>query len=191
MKIYTKTGDDGTTGLYGGTRVSKDHIRIDSYGTVDELNAYIGLIKDQDICSKIQESLYRIQHDLFTVGAILATDPEKAILKNGKERLNIPKIDAKSINLLEEEIDEMNKDLPQMTHFILPGGHTTVSFCHIARTICRRAERLTVALCHETEVDEHVLKYLNRLSDYLFVLARQLTKDLGVEEVKWQPEKLK
>ena len=190
MKIYTKTGDDGTTGLYGGTRVSKDHIRIDSYGTVDELNAYIGLIKDQDICSRIQESLYRIQHDLFTVGAILATDPEKAILKNGKERLNIPKINAKSITLLEEEIDEMNKDLPQMTHFILPGGHNTVSFCHIARTICRRAERLTVALCHETEVDEHVLKYLNRLSDYLFVLARQLTKDLGVEEIKWQPEKL-
>ena len=190
MKIYTKTGDDGTTGLYGGTRVSKDHIRIDSYGTVDELNAYIGLIKDQDICSKIQESLYRIQHDLFTVGANLATHPEKAILKNGKERLNISKINAKSITLLEEEIDEMNKDLPQMTHFILPGGHTTVSFCHIARTICRRAERLTVALCHETEVDEHVLKYLNRLSDYLFVLARQLTKDLGVEEIKWQPEKL-
>ena len=191
MKIYTKTGDDGSTGLYGGTRVSKDDIRIDSYGTVDELNSYIGLIRDQAICDTIKESLYRIQHDLFTVGAILATDPEKAMLTNGKERLNILKIDSKAIKLLEDEIDEMNKDLPQMTHFILPGGHTTVSFCHIARTICRRAERNTVALSHTNQVNEDVLKYLNRLSDFLFVLARQLTKDLGVEEVKWQPEKLK
>ena len=190
MKIYTKTGDDGTTGLYGGTRVSKDHIRIDSYGTVDELNAYIGLIKDQDICSKIQESLYRIQHDLFTVGAILATDPKKAILKNGNERLNIPKINAKSITLLEEEIDEMNKDLPQMTHFILPGGHQTVSFCHIARTVCRRAERLSVLLNEESSVNPSILKYLNRLSDYLFVLARKLSKYFLVEEIKWIPEKL-
>ncbi|MDR0228084.1 MAG: cob(I)yrinic acid a,c-diamide adenosyltransferase [Flavobacteriaceae bacterium] len=189
MKVYTKTGDKGTTALFGGTRVPKHHIRIESYGTVDELNSYIGLIRDQEINVLYKEVLIQIQDSLFTVGAILATDPEKAILKNGKERLNIPKISAEDISLLENEIDRMEDSLPQMTHFVLPGGHTTVSFCHIARCVCRRAERLSVHLNELEPVDESVLMYLNRLSDYLFVLARKLTFDLHAEEVKWIPRK--
>ena len=141
MKIYTKTGDKGTTALFGGTRVPKNHLRIESYGTTDELNSYIGLIKDQTIDNITKETLIRIQHDLFTVGAMLATPPEKETLKSGKERLNIPKVNKDSIEFLEKEMDRMNEVLPQMTHFILPGGHTTVSFCHITRCVCRRAAR--------------------------------------------------
>lgn len=190
MKIYTKTGDAGTTALFGGTRVPKHHIRIESYGTVDELNSYIGLIRDQKIDPRSTEILTHIQNKLFTVGAILATPPEKETLKNGKERLNIPKISEEEIELLEKEMDIMNDDLPQMTHFVLPGGHTTVSHCHIARCVCRRAERMATLLNEETTVDPRVLKYLNRLSDYLFVLARKLSKDLNANEVKWIPEKL-
>lgn len=189
MKIYTKTGDNGTTALYGGTRVPKHHIRIESYGTVDELNAHIGLIRDQDISSKHKELLNHIQDRLFTLGAILATDPEKAILKSGKERLNIPKITEENINLLETSIDKMNESLPQMTHFILPGGHQSVSFCHIARTVCRRAERQTSFLNDNEPLNPLVLKYLNRLSDFLFVLARKLSQELQVNEIKWIPEK--
>ncbi len=189
MKVYTKTGDKGTTALFGGTRVPKHHIRIESYGTVDELNSYIGLIRDQEINQLYKDVLIEIQDRLFTVGAVLATDPEKAILKNGKERLNIPKISEDDLLLLENEIDRMEESLPPMTHFVLPGGHTTVSFCHIARCVCRRAERLSVQLNESEEVDESVLKYLNRLSDYLFVLARKLTFDLRAEEVKWIPRK--
>lgn len=189
MKIYTKTGDKGQTSLYGGTRVSKHHIRIDSLGSVDELNSWLGLINDQKIDSHVKEVLLTVQHKLFTLGAILATDPEKAILKSGKERLNINKIDAADIELLENEIDAMNESLPAMTHFILPGGHSTVSYCHIARTVCRRAER-RASILHELEpTDINVLRYLNRLSDYLFVLARKLSKDLQVEEIKWMPKK--
>lgn len=189
MKVYTKTGDKGTTALFGGTRVPKHHIRIESYGTVDELNSYIGLIRDQEMNQLYKNVLIEIQDRLFTVGAILATDPEKAILKNGKERLNIPKISIGDIELLENEIDRMEESLPPMTHFVLPGGHTTVSYCHIARCVCRRAERLSVSLNEAEAVDESVLKYLNRLSDYLFVLARKLTFDLQAEEVKWIPRK--
>jgi len=190
MKVYTKTGDKGTTALFGGTRVAKHHIRIESYGTVDELNSHIGLIRDQEIDSRTQEVLIHIQDKLFTVGAILATDPEKAMLKSGKERLNIPKIETADIELLETEMDQMDASLPPMTHFVLPGGHTTVSYCHIARCVCRRAERLATLL-HESEpTDEHVLMYLNRLSDYLFVLARKLSKDLKADEIKWVPKKL-
>ncbi|MDM1045155.1 cob(I)yrinic acid a,c-diamide adenosyltransferase [Myroides sp. 1354] len=191
MKIYTKTGDQGSTALFGGTRVPKNHMRIEAYGTVDELNSYIGLIRDQDIPQLEKQALLAIQHHLFTLGAILATDPAKAILKNGKERLNIPKITAETILFLEEEIDRMEEPLAPMTHFILPGGHTTVSFCHIARCVCRRSERLSVQLDLEEGVDATVLMYLNRLSDYLFVLARKLTFDLQAEEIKWIPEKLK
>jgi len=189
MKIYTKTGDDGTTALYGGTRVAKHHIRIDSYGTVDELNSWLGLIRDQKIDGSSKRLLAQIQDKLFTVGAILATDPEKAQLKNGRERLNIPKIGKADITLLEDEMDKMDAALPPMTHFILPGGHTTVSYCHIARTVCRRAERLAVQLHEKEPFDEQVLSYLNRLSDYLFVLARKLSKDVKAEEIKWIPEK--
>lgn len=190
MKIYTKTGDKGTTSLFGGTRVPKHHIRIESYGTVDELNSYIGLIRDQEIDSHSKETLIHIQDRLFTLGAILATDPEKSILKSGKERLNIPRIKEEDISLLETEMDNMNETLPAMTHFVLPGGHPTVSYCHITRCICRRAERLTTLLNEQEPIDKLVLMYLNRLSDYLFVLARKLTKDLQVEEIKWIPKKL-
>ena len=190
MKIYTKTGDKGTTSLFGGTRVPKHHIRIDSYGTVDELNSHIGLVRDQDIERHYKDVLAKIQNKLFTVGAILATDPEKAILKSGKERLNIPKISEADIVLLEQEIDTMNDALPPMTHFVLPGGHQTVSFCHIARCVCRRAERLATALHDLEPFQTETLTYLNRLSDYLFVLARKLSSDLHAEEVKWIPEKL-
>lgn len=189
MKVYTKTGDQGTTALFGGTRVPKHHIRIESYGTVDELNSFIGLIRDQEIDVRSKEILIHIQNKLFTVGAVLATDPEKAILKNGKERLNIQKINDDEITLLENEMDIMNDALPPMTHFVLPGGHTTVSYCHIARCVCRRAERLSTNLNEFSPVESNVLKYLNRLSDYLFVLARKLSHDLGADEVKWIPEK--
>ena len=189
MKIYTKTGDKGTTALFGGTRVPKHHMRIDSYGTVDELNSYIGLIRDQDIDQHHQKTLIIIQDRLFTIGSILATDPEKAILKSGRARLTIPKISAEDIQLLEDEMDAMNESLPEVTHFVLPGGHQTVSFCHITRTVCRRAERLASALNEAEPFLPEALMYLNRLSDYLFVLARRLSHDLKAEEVKWIPRK--
>lgn len=189
MKIYTKTGDKGTTALFGGTRVPKHHIRIESYGTIDELNSHMGLVRDQDINSHYKSIIQQIQDRLFTIGAILATDPEKATLKNGKQRLNIPKIQSKDIELLESEIDKMNDSLPPMTHFVLPGGHQTVSFCHIARCVCRRAERLASALNELEPFQAETLTYLNRLSDYLFVLARKLTYELKAEEIKWIPQK--
>ncbi len=189
MKVYTKTGDKGTTALFGGTRVPKHHIRIESYGTIDELNSYIGLIRDQSIDPIHKTVLMEIQDRLFTVGAILATDPEKATLKNGKDRLNIPKISETDITLLEDSMDSMNNALPPMTHFVLPGGHQTVSFCHIARTVCRRAERLASHLNDLEPFQPETLMYINRLSDYLFVLARKLSHELQAEEIKWIPKK--
>lgn len=189
MKVYTKTGDKGTTALFGGTRVPKHHIRIESYGTVDELNSYIGLIRDQDIQPEHKSLLIEIQDRLFVVGAILATAPEKEVLKNGTQRLNIMRIGEEDITRLESEIDRIDGVVPPMTHFILPGGHTTVSYCHISRCVCRRAERLVSHLNEIEPVDELVLKYLNRLSDYLFMLARMLTFELRAEEVKWIPRK--
>ena len=189
MKIYTKTGDKGKTGLFGGTRVSKNNIRIESYGTVDELNSHIGLVGDQEIDSHYKNILRIIQKNLFTIGSILATEPEKATLKSGKQRLDIVKITSQDISLLEKEIDEMNSSLPAMTNFILPGGHQTVSFCHIARSVCRRAERIVVALNEIEPIHTETLTFLNRLSDYLFVLARKLSHDLKAEEIKWIPEK--
>jgi cob(I)alamin adenosyltransferase len=191
MKIYTKTGDKGTTALFGGTRVPKHHLRIESYGTVDELNSYVGLIRDQNIDLKTIDSLLKIQNELFTLGAMLATPPEKEVLKSGKQRLNIPKVTQSNIEYLESEMDAMNLELPQMTNFILPGGNQTVSFCHIARCVCRRAERLATALNDVETINPDVLTYLNRLSDYLFVLARKLTKDLSAKEIPWIPEKEK
>jgi len=184
MKIYTKTGDKATTALFTGKRVSKHHIRIESYGTIDELNSFLGLIRDQKIDTNSRQVLTTIQNKLFTVGAILATEPKK------DNRLKIPRIDSEDIEFLENEMDKMNESLPEMTHFILPGGHVTVSYCHISRTVCRRAERM-ISYLHENEpVPDNVLAYINRLSDYLFVLARKLSKDLQAEEVKWIPEKL-
>ncbi|MDT8417227.1 MAG: cob(I)yrinic acid a,c-diamide adenosyltransferase [Lutibacter sp.] len=190
MKIYTKTGDTGKTSLFGGARVPKYHLRIEAYGTVDELNSYIGLIRDQKIDQHTTEILLKIQNELFTLGSMLATPPEKEILKSGKERLNINKISEESVTLLENEIDLMNESLPQMTHFILPGGHTSVSFCHITRCICRRAERITTQLSDESTINPNILVYLNRLSDYLFVLARKLTVDNHAQEIPWIPEKI-
>ncbi len=191
MKIYTKTGDKGKTSLFGGTRVPKYDLRIEAYGTIDELNSYIGLVRDQKIEAHSSGILSKIQHELFTIGSMLATPPEKKVLKNGKERLTITKINTNSIQLLENEIDSMNESLPEMTHFILPGGHTTVSFCHIARCICRRAERICTQLSDESNIEPQILMYLNRLSDYLFVLARKLTIDNNAQEIKWIPEKIK
>ena len=189
MKIYTKSGDKGTTGLLGGTRVPKHHFRIDTYGTVDELNSWIGLLRDQDINTEYQDQLIRVQDRLFTIGAFLATDPEKKVMKSGKERLPIPEVTGADVSALEEAIDAMNADLPPMTHFILPGGHQTVSFCHIARTVCRRAERKISALHEVDPLDAVILTYINRLSDYLFVLARKLSFHLQAKEIKWIPEK--
>jgi cob(I)alamin adenosyltransferase len=185
MKIYTKTGDNGTTALYGGTRVLKNDLRIEAYGTVDELNSYLGLIRDQKEAAKDREFLIEIQKNLFHIGAILATPPEKAVLKNGKQRLDVTKMTSEQ--RLEKAMDKMNEDLPEMTHFVLPGGQPVVSYCHIARCVCRRAERFIVSLHNEEEVAPVVLKYINRLSDYLFVLARKLAFDNDVEEIKWVP----
>jgi cob(I)alamin adenosyltransferase len=158
MKIYTKTGDKGQTSLIGGTRVAKYHIRIESYGTVDELNSYIGLIADQDIAAHDKAILKEIQDRLFTIGSSLASDPERS-------RMVIPDLHPADIDLLEKEMDSMNEHLPELRHFILPGGSNAISYCHIARCVCRRAERITVQLGEESAVDEKVIIYLNRLSD--------------------------
>jgi cob(I)alamin adenosyltransferase len=180
MKIYTKTGDKGSTSLIGGTRVAKHHIRIESYGTVDELNSYIGLISDQEIGAHHKNILKQIQDRLFTIGSSLASDPEKS-------RMVIPDLYETDIKMLEDEMDLMDKDLPELKHFILPGGSNAISFCHIARCVCRRAERLTVHLAEESTVDEKVTVYLNRLSDYLFTLARKIAHEYKITENQWIP----
>lgn len=182
MKIYTKTGDQGKTSLLGGTRVLKSHIRIEAYGTVDELNAHLGLLKDQPVDSGIKDNLFRIQHELFDMGAYLACEADP-----GKFRLNL--IEDRHIQKLEEEIDRMEEELPPLKNFILPGGHPAVSQCHVARCVCRRAERNVITLNEYEKVSGNVVRYLNRLSDYLFVLARKLTKDAGIQEVIWTARK--
>ena len=180
MKIYTKKGDQGTTGLIGGTRVLKSSMRIESYGTVDELNSYIGLVRDQTITVELKIQLIEIQDRLFTIGSSLASDPEKSTMK-------IPDLNDEDVAALERWMDEMNDTLPEMRSFILPGGHTTVSFCHIARCVCRRAERIIVDLSQHEFVAALVLTYLNRLSDYLFMLSRKISQDLGAVEQPWKP----
>ncbi|HEY4196430.1 MAG TPA: cob(I)yrinic acid a,c-diamide adenosyltransferase [Mucilaginibacter sp.] len=180
MKIYTKTGDKGYTSLIGGTRVAKHHLRIESYGTVDELNSYIGLIRDQNIAAHDQQVLKEIQDRLFTIGSSLASDPEKS-------KMIIPDLHEADIELLEKEMDTINEQLPELRHFILPGGNNAISFCHIARCVCRRAERLSVHLSEESKVDEKVNIYLNRLSDYLFTLARKIGNDQNIPENQWIP----
>jgi len=182
VKIYTKKGDKGNTSLLGGTRVPKSHLRIETYGTVDELNSHIGLIRDQQIDQIIVKVLIQIQNQLFTIGSHLASDPEKAKAK-------IPDLNEKEITLLENEMDQMHEVLPEMRSFVLPGGHRAVSHCHIARCVCRRAERRVIELSLQSPVDELIIQYLNRLSDYLFVLARKLSHDLGADEIPWQPNK--
>lgn len=180
MKIYTKRGDTGETSLLGGTRVLKSNIRIETYGTVDELNSWIGLIRDQSMENHYKEILIQIQDRLFTIGSHLASDPIKSKAK-------IPGLNEENILLLEKEIDVMNEVLPEMRSFVLPGGHSTISYCHIARCVCRRAERHAVLLSQSELVEPIVIKYLNRLSDYLFMLSRKLTHDLKAIETPWKP----
>lgn len=179
MKIYTKTGDKGLTSLIGGTRVLKSSLRIECYGTVDELNSHLGLVRDQEVNADRRPLLKEIQDRLFTIGSALAADPEKSKMK-------LPDLHATDVTLLEDEIDRLNADLPELRAFILPGGHPAVSHTHAARCVCRRAERLAIHLGEESFVAELVVVYLNRLSDYLFVLSRAMARDLGVEEVTWQ-----
>ncbi|HCM74875.1 MAG TPA: cob(I)yrinic acid a,c-diamide adenosyltransferase [Cytophagales bacterium] len=179
MKIYTKTGDKGDTALFGGKRVSKGELRIESYGTIDELNSYVGLLRDQDVNKKRKNVLVEIQDRLFTVGSILATEP-------GNTKVQIPSLVEEDITFLEKEIDTMESELSPMKSFVLPGGHPSVSFGHITRTVCRRAERLVIRLNLVEKVEPLVIAYLNRLSDYFFVLCRKMTKELNAEETPWQ-----
>lgn len=182
IKIYTKTGDNGTTSLIGGTKVPKSHLRIESYGTVDELNSYMGLCRDMIAIDSINAIFREVQDRLFTIGSCLACDPVK------DPKMNIPDLKETDIELLEKEIDLMDKALPPMRSFILPGGHVVVSHLHIARCICRRAERACVRLeLESTEVDPLIIKYLNRLSDYLFMLSRYMAQELGAVETPWKP----
>ncbi|MDG1147708.1 MAG: cob(I)yrinic acid a,c-diamide adenosyltransferase [Crocinitomicaceae bacterium] len=180
MKVYTKKGDKGTTQLIGGTRIPKNALRIEAYGTIDELNSYIGLIRDQEINSNYVDQLIETQDRLFTLGSLLAADPEKSTMK-------LPELQESDITNLENWIDEMETTLEPMTSFILPGGHTTVSYTHIARCICRRSERVITELSLTNTVSPRILAYVNRLSDYLFVLGRKLTKDLNAKEQPWKP----
>jgi cob(I)alamin adenosyltransferase len=180
FKIYTKTGDAGQTSLIGGVRVPKFHIRIESYGTIDELNSYIGLIKDSLNKDDVNTILAEIQDRLFTIGSLLAIEPTKSKMK-------VPDIFEKDIELLENEMDKMDKNLPELKSFILPGGNIVASHCHVARCICRRAERLVVHLATESEVNPIVTIYLNRLSDYLFMLSRKIVIDSGASEIAWRP----
>ena len=182
MKIYTKSGDKGQTSLIGGTRVLKSDQRIEAYGTVDELNSYIGLLRDQAININRKELLIEIQDRLFTIGSSLASDPEKSKVK-------IPDLFETDIELLENEMDKMDELLPPMKFFVLPGGHQSVSFCHLARTVCRRTERLVIRLSQNEFVDDLVIKYLNRLSDFIFVLSRLMAQELNAEEIPWKPRK--
>lgn len=181
MKIYTKTGDQGTTALFGGKRVSKADLRIETYGTVDELNSWIGLLRDQEVNSKRKNFLIDIQDRLFTIGSILATEP-------GNTKVKIPSLSIQDVQALEKSIDEMDGQLPPMKSFILPGGHQSVSFCHITRTVCRRSERLVIALNNQEAVEPLVIQYMNRLSDYLFVLSRKISQELDVEDTPWKPK---
>ena len=184
MKIYTKTGDIGETSLFGGRRVLKSELRIESYGTVDELNSWIGLVRDVTTDASTRELLKSIQDRLFTLGSVLAAGSEKQALK-------APDLHEQDVEQLERAMDAMDAKLEPLRNFILPGGHVHVSYCHIARTVCRRAERLVVALHQTSELHPLIIKYLNRLSDYLFTLSRMMAKDLGAEEVNWLPRKQK
>ena len=180
MKIYTKTGDQGATSLFGGKRVSKADLRIDTYGTVDELNSWIGVVRDQEINTIRKKSLLEIQDRLFTIGSILATEP-------GNTKVKLPALAEEDITFLEKEIDDMDAVLSPMSSFVLPGGHPSISFGHVSRTVCRRAERLIIGLNNSEPVDPMVIKYVNRLSDYLFVLTRKMAMELEIEESPWKP----
>lgn len=180
MKIYTRTGDDGTTGLYGKKRLAKHHIRIESYGTVDELNSWIGLLADESENISTSNFLRKIQVQLFNIGSHLASDEDSGY--------KLPDIQIGLIQELEDSIDKMNEELEPLKTFILPGGHVKISHCHIARTVCRRAERRIVHLAEQENVDNHIVKVLNRLSDYLFVLSRYIAFELKTKEIPWDPK---
>lgn len=180
MKVYTKTGDKGQTSLFGGKRVSKSDLRIEAYGTVDELNSWVGLIRDQPIEDAHVKTLLEIQDRLFSLGSILASDPEKPLK-------NIPLVEKEDIGFLEREMDRMDEELPAMKSFVLPGGDSIVSYCHLARCVCRRAERMVIRLSEESAVPEIVVQYLNRLSDYFFVLSRKIALEKNVTETPWKP----
>lgn len=182
MKIYTRTGDDGTTGLIGGSRVKKYNIRLEAYGTIDELNSYIGLIRSMQTNDHADGILGIIQNKLFVIGAHLATEDSITLIK---KQMPVVKPD---IELLEQEMDRMNSELPELRNFILPGGCQASSFCHVARTVCRRAERRIVELSEKNEVDANLIKFINRLSDYLFVLSRKVSLDQKAPEILWSPE---
>ena len=180
MKIYTRTGDKGQTSLLGGKRVSQSDLRIEAYGNTDELNAYIGLLRDHKENTTRAGYLTEIQSQLFTIGSHLAVEP-------GKSFDYIPEINESFIESLEKAIDNMNDNLPEMKNFVLPGGHLLISWCHIARCVCRRVERSVIALSEKQKIDEIIIRYLNRLSDYLFVLSRKIANELNVKEVPWKP----
>lgn len=182
FKIYTKTGDKGQTSLFGGKRLPKNHIRIEAYGTVDELNAFVGLIRDGLAQGHAQIALLtEVQKRLFTIGSNLASDPDKEMIT--------PDVLNSDIELLEQSMDEMDAKVPALKHFLLPGGHTLVSYCHICRTICRRAERRIIELGQTAEVEAIIIRYVNRLSDYFFLLGRLLSFELDAPEIKWEPRK--
>lgn len=178
--VYTKTGDKGTTSLIGGTRIAKNHDRLEAYGTVDELNTHLGMIRSFDIDDRCNSFLISIQNHLFTIGAYLATDSNNSDLRS---RLNT---NENTIDVLENEMDWLESGLEPLTQFLLPGGHPTVSACHIARTVCRRAERRTITVSEENNGDNYVIRYLNRLSDYLFVLSRYQANRVNLQEIPWQ-----
>ncbi len=180
MKVYTRTGDEGQTGILGGTRLQKDHIRIEAYGTVDELNSHIGVLRDTPGTSSYEAQLVQIQEDLFTLGSHLASDPEK-------NKMELPELAEQRIADLEAQMDLMDADLPTMKNFVLPGGHLAVSQSHVVRSVCRRAERATITLQSTSYVKEQHIRYLNRLSDFFFVLSRKLAQDLGAKETPWKP----
>jgi cob(I)alamin adenosyltransferase len=182
MKIYTKKGDKGKTSLIGGTRVPKHHMRIEAYGTVDELNSWLGVIRDMTANEDVKTLLKEIQDRLFTVGSALAAEPEHS-------KMILPDLKPADVETLELDMDRMNESLPELKNFILPGGHLTASYCHVARCVCRRAERLIVDLSEKDVVDELVIQYMNRLSDHLFVLSRYLAHNDGAEEITWAPRK--
>lgn len=181
-KIYTKTGDKGQTSLLGGKRVPKYHIRIEAYGTIDEVNSFVGLLRDQEISLHYKNILFEIQDRLFTAESLIAAD-------KGSEGFQLPLLTENDIVLLEQEIDKMNESLPVLTNFILPGGHPSVSYAHVCRTLTRRAERLIIKLAEKHQVDEIIIRYFNRLSDYFFVLARKIAFDLGVPDQVWKARK--
>ncbi len=180
FKIYTKTGDKGDTGLFGGKRIPKDDLRIEAYGTIDELNAIVGMLADEVTFTTLKELLRLLQHDLFIIGSHLATEPGKS--------LKLPALPVHRVSAMEEQMDQWDAELPALKNFILPGGHPVISKAHLARCVCRRAERRVISLGRREDVSPDIVIYLNRLSDLFFMLGRKLAHDLQVEEIIWDPK---